>query len=78
MALVAGRPSLPGGRCREDLVAGRPSLPGGPRCREALVAGRPWLPGGPRCREALVAGTTRKVFSRKDLNPRNRGRILPR
>ena len=65
-ALVAGRPSLPGGpcwevllpggprcgeaRCRKALVAGRPSLPGGPRCRRAS------LPGGPRCREALVAG----------------------
>ena len=65
-ALVAGRPSLPGGpryrealvagRCREALVAGRPSLPGGPRCREAFVVGKPSLPGGPRCREALVAG----------------------
>ena len=35
-ALVAGRPSLPGGpRCR---VAGRPSLPGGPRCREVNLS----------------------------------------
>ena len=59
-ALVAGRPSLPGGPRWEAL------LPGGPRCREALVAGKPSLPGprcrrlslpgGPRCREALVAG----------------------
>ena len=38
-----GRPSC----CREALVAVRPSLPGGPRCREALVAGRPSLPGRP-------------------------------
>ena len=40
-----------GPRCREALVAGRPSLPGGgPRCREPLVAGRPSLPGVPPVR----------------------------
>ena len=58
------RPVPGGPRCRKALVAGRPSLPGGPPCREAggprcweaLVAGKSSLPGGGRCREALVAG----------------------
>ena len=49
-ALVAGRPSLPGGPRWRPSWPG-PSLPGGPRCREALVAGTPSL-GGLRCREA--------------------------